>query len=40
MIMDDVVEQIVTRYNLDIHNALDDAIVMARAHNLGETWEY
>jgi 3' exoribonuclease, RNase T-like len=39
-IMDDVVEDIVVKHDLYIHNALDDAKVMMLANQIGEAWEY
>jgi hypothetical protein len=40
MIMDDDAEQIVMEYDFDIHNALDDAMVMYHANKRGKIWEY
>ena len=39
-IMDKDVEQIVMEYDFDIHNALDDAMVMYHANRRGQVWEY
>ena len=40
IIMDDVSERIVLENDFDIHNALDDAMVMMLAHKSGEAYEY
>jgi len=40
IIMDEITEKIVIEYDLDVHNALDDARVMVVANNMGEAWEY
>lgn len=39
-ILDADVEQIVNEYDFDIHNALDDAMVMYHANKRGQVWEY
>lgn len=39
-IMVDVADKIVAQNDLDIHNALDDAMVMFIANSIGEVWEY
>lgn len=39
-ILDADVEQIVNEYHFDIHNALDDAMVMYHANLRGQVWEY
>ncbi len=33
-------EQIIIEYDFDIHNALDDAMVMYHANTRGQVWEY
>jgi hypothetical protein len=40
VIMNDDAKYIFHEYNLQIHNALDDAIGMNIAHKVGMTWEY
>jgi len=40
IIMDADVEQIVNEYDFDIHNALDDAMVMYHANKRGQLQEY
>lgn len=40
MILDDDATQIVLEYDFDIHNALDDAMVMYHANKRGQVWEY
>jgi len=40
MIMDDDATQIIYEYDFDIHNALDDALVMYHANKRGQAWEY
>jgi hypothetical protein len=39
VIMDDDANYIFKEYNLQIHNAMDDAAAMAIAHKIGMTWE-
>lgn len=39
-IMNNDIEQIVLEYDFDIHNALDDAMVMYHANKRGQVWEY
>lgn len=36
----ETVKKIVLENNFDIHNALDDAMVMMLASKIGESWEY
>jgi len=40
IIMDDDLEQIVLENNFDVHNALDDAMVMMLANKAGKAYEY
>ena len=40
IIMDDDIEQIVLENDFDVHNALDDAMVMMLANKAGKAYEY
>lgn len=40
MILDADATQIVLEYDFDIHNALDDAMVMYHANKRGQVWKY
>ena len=40
IIMDEDIEQIVLENDFDVHNALDDAMVMMLANKAGKAYEY